>query len=103
MKISTWYRHSEEAVILTLYVQPGAKHTEIAGFHDGALKIRLSSPPIDGLANKALLKYIAMLFEVPVRQIKLKQGDKSRRKVVIVTGSTIDPERVVALKDDSIE
>ena len=102
MKISTWYRHGEEAIILTLYVQPGAKRTEIAGFHDGALKIRLASPPIDGLANKALLKYIALLFDVPVRQIKLKQGDKSRRKVVFVTGSTVDPGGVVDLKTDSI-
>ena len=57
---------------------------------------------MDGLANKALLKYISMLFDVPVRQIKLKYGDKSRRKVVIVTGSTIDPDSMLALNDDSI-
>jgi uncharacterized protein len=103
MKMSTWYRHSEEAMILTLYVQPGAKRTEIVGFHNGALKIRLSSPPMDGLANKALLKYMSMLFDVPVRQIKLKHGDKSRRKVVIVTGSTIDPDSVLVLNDGSIK
>lgn len=95
-----WYRSSDEALTLTLYVQPGAKRTEVAGLHDGALKIRLAAPPVDGLANKALLKYLAMLFDVPVRQIKLQQGDKSRRKVVIVTGSLVEPCWVAEIKHD---
>lgn len=92
-----WYRYDVDAVILDLYVQPGAKHTEISGFHGDALKIRLASQPVDGRANEALLKYIAQLFDVPVRQVELKRGDKSRHKIVIVSGSKINPESLCKL------
>lgn len=87
-----WYRHEADVVILNLYIQPGAKHTEISGFHGDALKIRLASQPVDGRANEALLKYVAQLFGVPVRQVELKRGDKSRHKILIVKGSKINPE-----------
>ena len=92
-----WYRHDAESVILNLHVQPGAKHNEIAGLHGDALKIKLASPPIDGRANEALLKYMAMLFDVPLRQVVLKQGKKSQRKVIVITGSKIDPNQIFML------
>lgn len=92
-----WYRHEAEAVILTLHVQPGAKCNEIAGLHGDALKIKLAAPPIDGRANEAVLKYMAMLFNVSLRQVVLKQGKKSRRKVIVITGSKINPNQVFML------
>ncbi len=76
---------------LTLHIQPGAKKTEIAGEHGDALKIRLAAPPVDGKANAALLSYLAQAFGVPQRQVILKQGDTSRRKVVEISGSQIAP------------
>lgn len=90
--MADWYRRSAEVVTLTLHVQPGAKRTEIAGLHGEALKIRLAAPPVEGRANEALLKFIAQLFEVPLRQVELKQGGQSRHKVVAIDGSKIDPE-----------
>ena len=90
--VGMWYRHEADAVILNLYIQPGAKHTEISGSHGDALKIRLASLPLDGRANEALLKYVALLFDVPARQVELKRGDKSRHKIVIVRGSKVNPE-----------
>ena len=86
-----WYTQENYSIIVNLYVQPGAKCTEIVGLHGDALKIRLTSRPIDGCANEALLKYIAQLFEVPLRQVKLMQGDKSRQKKLVITGSNIEP------------
>ncbi len=77
--------------MIHIYVQPGAKQTEIIGLHGDALKIRLISRPIDGEANTALLHYIAKLFDVPLRQVVLKQGDKSLYKKIAITGSRIDP------------
>jgi len=86
-----WYKQENDTVIIHVYVQPGAKRTEIAGLHGEALKIRLASPPIDGRANEMLLKYLAQLFNVPLRQIELKRGDKSRHKTIAIRGSNIDP------------
>jgi uncharacterized protein (TIGR00251 family) len=76
-------------------VQPGAKHSEIAGLHGEALKIRLAAPPVEGRANEALLKFIAQLFAVPLRQVQLKQGAQSRHKVVAVIGSKVEPDNLL--------
>ncbi len=87
-----WYQRDAEGLTLRLYVQPGAKKTEIAGIHENELKIRLNTPPIEGRANKALLKYIAQIFKVPIRQITLQRGDKSRHKILTVIGTGVDPD-----------
>ncbi|KTC78891.1 hypothetical protein Lche_0911 [Legionella cherrii] len=90
-----WYQRDVEGFTLRLYVQPGAKKTEIVGIHEGALKIRLNTPPIEGRANKALLQFVAQLFKVPVRQVNLKRGDKSRHKTVLVKGTVVEPDNLL--------
>jgi uncharacterized protein (TIGR00251 family) len=91
----TWYRRNGEVITLNLHIQPGAKRSEIVGLHGEALKIKLAAPPIEGRANEALLKFIAGLFGVPLRNTELKQGGQSRHKVVAVTGSAVDPESLL--------
>ncbi|MDO8991160.1 MAG: DUF167 domain-containing protein [Sideroxyarcus sp.] len=93
--MSDWYRRSGDILTLTLHVQPGAKRTETAGLHGEALKIRLAAPPVEGRANEALLRFIADYFGVPLRQVELKQGGQSRHKVVAITGSKVDPGRLL--------
>ncbi|HCI13544.1 MAG: YggU family protein [Gallionellales bacterium GWA2_60_142] len=93
--MADWFRRNGEVLTLTLHIQPGAKRSELAGLHGEALKIRLAAPPVEGRANEALLKFIAGLFDVPVRQVELKQGGQSRHKVVAITGSTVDPESLL--------
>jgi uncharacterized protein len=94
--MADWYRREGENITLTLHVQPGAKRSEIAGLHGDALKIRLAAPPIEGRANEALLKFIAKLFDVPLRQVELKRGEQSRHKVILVQRSRIEPDSIVA-------
>lgn len=94
--MTEWYRHTDDVITLTLHVQPGAKRSEIAGLHGDALKVRLAAPPIEGRANAALLKYIAALFDVPVRQVELKQGGHSRHKVLLIHGSRIAPASILS-------
>jgi uncharacterized protein (TIGR00251 family) len=89
-----WYKRNAEGLTIYLYVQPGAKKTEITGVHDSELKIRLNTPPIEDRANKALLKYIAQIFNVPIRQVTLKCGAKSRHKILLITGSLVEPDRL---------
>lgn len=96
--MADWFRRNGEVLTLTLHVQPGAKRSELAGLHGDALKIRLAAPPVEGRANEALLKFIAGVFDVPLRQVELKQGTQSRHKVVAITGSRIAPESVLATK-----
>jgi len=93
--MAEWYRRNGEVITLTLHVQPGAKRSKIAGLHGDALKIRLAAPPIEGRANEALLKFVAGLFDVPLRQVELKQGGHSRHKVILVQGSRVAPESIL--------
>jgi uncharacterized protein (TIGR00251 family) len=79
-------------LILTLHVQPGAKRTEVAGLHGDALKIRLAAPPVEGAANAELMEFIARVFSVPLRHVTLKQGAKSRCKVIEVRQTLCGPE-----------
>ena len=70
-------------------IQPGAKQTEVAGLHGDSLKIRLAAAPVEGAANVALVAFLAKVFGVRQRQVILKQGNKSRRKVIEI----IEPMR----------
>lgn len=93
-----WFRFERSAIILTLHVQPGAKHSEIAGLHGDALKIRLAAPPIEGRANEALLRFLAELFAVPLRNIELLRGAQSRHKMVKISGSAVAPQDLPGLQ-----
>ena len=89
---ATWYRIDGDSAILTLHIQPGAKRSEIAGIHDGALKIRIAAPPVEGQANARLLDFLKKAFDVPSSQVILKQGSGGRRKVVEIHGSRRTPD-----------
>ena len=87
-----WYRCvGANNLVLTLHIQTGAKRTEVAGVHGNALKIKLAASPVEGKANAALLKFLAKKFDVPLRQITLKQGARSRHKVIEIGQSIHGP------------
>lgn len=90
---STWYRCDSggQRLTLTLHVQPGAKQTEAVGLHGDAMKVRLAALPVEGAANAALIEFLARTFGVPLRQVTLKRGIKSRRKVVEISHPLHDP------------
>ncbi len=73
-------------LILSFYVQPRAGKNELAGLHDGALKLRLTTPPVDGKANKAVIAFLAKKLKLPKSAVVLRNGLKSRRKQVQIIG-----------------
>lgn len=77
-------------IMLNLHIQPGAKRTECAGMYGDALKIRLAAPPVDGKANAALIEYVAERLGCGRAAVTLKSGQTSRRKVLAVTGCTLE-------------
>jgi uncharacterized protein len=70
----------ESACTLLVAVVPNAKRSELIGLHDGALRLRLAAPPIEGRANDALVEWLADQLGVPRRAVALRQGQSSRRK-----------------------
>ncbi|RQP23430.1 DUF167 domain-containing protein [Piscinibacter terrae] len=89
-------RGSDGAVVLDISVVPGAKRTELIGLHDGALRVRLAAPPVDGKANEALIAWIADELGVQRRDVELIRGMASRRKQVRVDVSLTDAQAWLA-------
>ena len=71
-------------------VQPQASSNRVLDFRDGALRVRVTAPPIDGKANAAVLEVIAKFLGVSRRDVKIIRGTTSREKVIEV--GTIDEE-----------
>lgn len=69
---------------LALAVSPSARRTQADGLHDGALRVRLAAPPVDGKANDLLTAWIARELSLPRRAVRLVRGALSRRKWVAV-------------------
>lgn len=83
------YTEKDNAVIFTVRVVPRASQSEIVGEHDGALKVRIASPPVDGAANAELIKLLAKSFDVPKSAIEIIGGQTSKTKQIKV--SNINP------------
>ena len=67
-----------------IYLQPGAKKTEIIGKHADAIKIKVHARPIDGEANKALIDFLSQISSIPKSRISIQSGEKSRFKKISV-------------------
>jgi uncharacterized protein (TIGR00251 family) len=90
----TWpcLRGVDGAVVLDISVVPGAKRTELIGLHDGALRVRLAAPPVDGKANDALVAWLADELGVQRRCMELVRGMTSRRKQVRIDVALADAQ-----------
>lgn len=73
-------------VNIRIYVTPRASANKIVGIHNGALKVALTAPPVEGAANKALVEFLAKTLGVPKSAVSLISGVISRHKTVYVTG-----------------
>jgi len=71
-------------------VHPSAPQNRIEKVQDDQLIVRLNSPPVEGKANKALIKLLAKTLHVAPSRLTLIQGDKSRTKVIAVQDMTPD-------------
>lgn len=83
---------TEKGVILNLHIQPRASKNEICGLLDNSLKIRLTSPPVEGAANKLCREFLADLLRVPKSAVEIISGETSRHKRVRI--ATDDPDGI---------
>jgi uncharacterized protein len=81
-----WIEPTSTGINISVYVAPRASANKIVGLHNGAIKISLTAPPVDGAANKALLEFLAGALGVPRSSLSLVSGHTSRNKVVRVAG-----------------
>src|SRR5215210_2221932 len=73
-------------VTIRVCVAPRASTSKVVGVHNGAIKVALTAPPVQGAANKALVQFLAKALQVPKGSVTLASGEASRHKVVAVVG-----------------
>ena len=76
-------------------LRPRGRGDELIGIENGVLQARVSAPPVDGRANKALCKLIAKRVGVAPSRVSVVRGEKSRDKLVRVEG--IDEAALLAV------
>ncbi len=73
-------------ILLEVYAAPRAAKSRVAGLHDDRLKIQVAAPPVDGAANKELVRFLAKQLGLPRSAVALVKGTSSRRKTVAFEG-----------------
>jgi uncharacterized protein (TIGR00251 family) len=71
---------SEYSYSFTVRVVPRASRSEVVGIHDGVLKLRIASAPVDGAANREVITILAKHFGVSKSDISIVSGETSKNK-----------------------
>jgi uncharacterized protein (TIGR00251 family) len=83
-------RQEDDGLCLPVKVQPRSSRNGIVGLHDGALKISLTSPPVDGKANADLTKFLAKKLHISKSSIEIISGQTGRNKHLAIKGISLN-------------
>ena len=89
-------RESSSGVSFGVRVQPRASRSEVAGEWQGALRVRLTAPPVDDKANEELRRLLADRLNVPLAAVRIAHGQHGRSKRVEIGGVTAAQVRGLA-------
>jgi uncharacterized protein (TIGR00251 family) len=82
-------RETAAGVELHLHVLPRAKRCELSGIHNGALKVRVTAPPVDDAANRAIIEFFSTLLHISKSSLAISTGLKSRHKILQIKGLSL--------------
>ncbi|MDA8172957.1 MAG: DUF167 domain-containing protein [Nitrospiraceae bacterium] len=83
---SKTYRNTARGIELNIKVEPRSAKRGIAGIYGDALKVKLTSAPVEGRANEELVELLSDFLKVKKSDIRILRGGTSKRKVVEITG-----------------
>ena len=78
--------NSHSSNLLQLKVTPNARRSEITGFSEGVLQVRIAAPPVKGKANRELTALVSRILGVKKSAITIVRGQTSRNKVISIEG-----------------
>ena len=93
-------KESGGALTFKVRVVPRASKSAVVGEHEGALRVRVAAPPVEGAANEALIKFLAKEFGVPARDVEIRSGHTSKTKVVRVAGASAEKLESISTSKD---
>ncbi len=83
--------------VIKVKVLPRSSRNQITGREDDIFKIKLTAPPVEGKANKALKELLAKRLGLPKRNIEIVSGERSRTKSIRIYGLSFeDVDRLLA-------
>ncbi|MHB1390497.1 MAG: DUF167 domain-containing protein [Thermoleophilia bacterium] len=82
-----------EGSLLKVRVVPGARKSQLAGESAGRLRVRLMAPPVEGKANRELMRFLAAILGVRKNRVSLVSGERSREKTVLLAGVSLSDVR----------
>jgi uncharacterized protein len=71
-------------------VTPNSSSDTVVLGPDRKLAVKITSPPVEGKANKALIKFIAKKLGVPQAAVSIQRGEHSREKSLLVRGVSLE-------------
>jgi uncharacterized protein (TIGR00251 family) len=82
------YKEEQGKLSFAVQAVPRSSRSQIVGEHDGALRVKITAPPLDGAANEALVRLLAKAFDLPTADVEIVSGRSSKRKHVSISGGT---------------
>lgn len=79
-------KEDKNGVVFTVKVQPRSSKNEICGIYGDAVKIKLTSPPVEGEANESLINFLSKSLNICKGQIEIIGGHKSKNKLIKMRG-----------------
>ena len=73
-----------DGLVFKVYVQPKSSRNQISGLHGDAIKIRITSPPVAGAANKACIRFLAKQLGLSRSCLEIISGHTSRTKRLLI-------------------
>jgi uncharacterized protein (TIGR00251 family) len=84
----TFTRDTPDGCTLQVRIHHAARKNAITGTHENAVKISLTTPPIEGRANEAVIAFLSDQLRIPKSRIAILTGATSRSKTLRITGKS---------------
>ncbi|MBW1827799.1 MAG: YggU family protein [Deltaproteobacteria bacterium] len=81
---------TDTKTIIRVRVLPRTSKNQIVGMDGGVFKVKLTAPPVEGKANKALVSFLGKKLGLPKRDIEIVSGEHSREKSIRVSGLPVE-------------
>ena len=85
----------ENGLLIGLKISPNASKNEFI-INGEEIKVKITSPPVDGKANKTLIEFLSKTFKVPKTYFEIIKGETSREKTILI--KNIDKEKIFQIK-----
>lgn len=82
--------------VIQVKVLPRSSRNQIVGRENDVFKIKLTAPPVEGKANKALREFLAKRLGLAKGSVEIISGERSRQKSIQIRGlSKVEVDRLL--------